>query len=78
MYLISIQTGDVSQNETIENVEMIVRGSDGQITKILLKDYAISNDKQLFQKGNLDLFEIEHENIGNVKYSLLNFLRVLF
>ena len=46
---------------------MIVRGSDGQIAKILLKDYAKLNDKQLFQKGNFDEFEIEYENIGNVK-----------
>jgi len=46
---------------------MIVRGSDGQIAKILLKDYAKLNDKKLFQKGNFDEFEIEYENIGNVK-----------
>jgi hypothetical protein len=72
MYLISIQTGDISENEIIENVEMIVRGSDGQIAKILLKDYAKSNDKQLFQKGNLDQFEIEHKNIGNVRFSSSN------
>jgi hypothetical protein len=67
MYLITIQTTDVSPTETIENVEMIVRGSDGQIAKILLKDYSKLNDKQLFQKGNLDEFEIEHKNIGNVR-----------
>jgi hypothetical protein len=46
---------------------MIVRGSDGQIPKILLKDYRKFNDKQLFQKGNLDEFEIEHKDIGSVR-----------
>ncbi len=68
MYLISIKTGDVSQNKTTENVEMIIRGSDGQIARILLKDYAKSNSNQLFQQGNLDQFEIEHRNIGNVNF----------
>ena len=48
---------------------MIIRGSDGQIEKISLKDYAKSKNKQLFQKGNLDEFEIEHQNIGNVRFS---------
>jgi len=66
-YLIAIQTADASQSETTENIEMIVRGSDGQITKILLKDYRKFNDKQLFQKGNLDEFEIEHKDIGSVR-----------
>jgi hypothetical protein len=67
MYLISIQTANVSQNKTTENVEMIIRGSNGQIAKILMKDYAKFNEKQLFQKGNFDEFEIEHPDIGNVK-----------
>jgi GrpB-like predicted nucleotidyltransferase (UPF0157 family) len=68
MYLISIQTADVQQNKTTENVEIIVRGSDGQIARILLKDYAKLNPNQLFQKGNLDQFEIEHQNIGTVNF----------
>jgi hypothetical protein len=46
---------------------MIVRGSDRQIAKILLKNFAKLNNKELFQRGNLDEFEIEYENIGNVK-----------
>jgi hypothetical protein len=68
MYLISIKTADVIQNQTTENVEMIVRGSDDQITRILLKDFVKSNSNQLFQKGNLDQFEIEHRNIGTVNF----------
>lgn len=75
-YLISIQTADVTQIKTTENVEMIVRGSDGQIAKILLKDYAKLNDKQLFQKGNFDEFEIEYKDIGNVKLSLIKSIQI--
>ena len=68
MYLISIKTADVVQNATTEDVEMIVRGSDGQIARILLKDYSKSDSNQLFQKGNLDQFEIDHQNIGTVNF----------
>lgn len=46
---------------------MIVRGSEGQITRILLKDYAKQNDKTLFQRGNFDEFEIDYEDIGTVR-----------
>lgn len=46
---------------------MIIRGSNGQLAKILLKNYAKFKDKQLFQKGNCDEFEIENGNIGNVR-----------
>jgi hypothetical protein len=55
---------------------MIVRGSNGQIAKILLKDYAKLNDKQLFQKGNFDEFEIEYKDIGNVKLSLIKSIQI--
>ncbi|CAF3803025.1 unnamed protein product [Rotaria sordida] len=73
IYLITIRTADVPQTETTDNVEMIVRGSDGQIAKILLKDYAKLNDKQLFQQGNLDEFEIEYEDIGNIESITIGF-----
>ncbi|CAF0753759.1 unnamed protein product [Rotaria sp. Silwood1] len=72
-YFVTIQTANVSQKETAENVEMIVRGSDGQIAKILLNDYAKSIDKQLFQQGNLDEFEIEHDDIGNIESITIGF-----
>ncbi|CAF2907936.1 unnamed protein product [Rotaria sp. Silwood2] len=72
-YLVTLRTANVSQMETTENVEMIVRGSDGQIAKILLKDYAKSNGKPLFQQGNLDEFEIEHEDIGTIESVTIGF-----
>ncbi|CAF4208316.1 unnamed protein product [Adineta steineri] len=72
-YIITIQTGDVPQQETTENIEITVRGSDEQIDKILLKDYAKFNNEQLFQKGNLDEFEIDHTDIGNIESITIGF-----
>jgi len=68
VYLIRIQTGDAVQSQTNDNVEMIIRGMNGQISKILLKDFSTSQEKELFQRANLDEFEIEYESIGNVKH----------
>ena len=67
LYTISIRTADVVQNQVPENVEMSIQGSDKQIGKILLKDHAKENQQPFFQRGNLDQFEIEHENIGKVR-----------
>lgn len=46
---------------------MSIHGSNGEIAKFLLKNCAKNKDKELFQRGNDDQFEIEHDNIGNVK-----------
>ncbi len=67
MYLVTVQTGDGQQEITIGNIEMSIRGSDGETDKILLKDHVKSNEQQLFQKGSLDQFEIKHKDIGNVR-----------
>ena len=72
IYLVTVRTANVVQTATTENVEMIVRGSDGQIAKILLKDYAKLKEKQLFRQGNLDEFEIEHNDIGDVRLFLVD------
>lgn len=65
-YSILVQTADVPQTQTTENVEMIVRGSAGQIMKFPLREHAKTSKDALFQRGNLDEFEVEHPNIGNV------------
>ena len=39
LYLITIQTIDIQPIDRIENIEMNICGSNGQIDKILLKDY---------------------------------------
>lgn len=66
-YFVTVQTANVLQKNTTENVEMIVRGSNGQIAKMLLKNCAKHRNKSLFEQGNLDEFEIEHKDIGNVR-----------
>lgn len=67
LYTISIRTADVNQPQTPDNVEMIIRGSDREISKIRLKDYTKEEQQACFQRGNLDQFDIEHEYIGKVR-----------
>lgn len=45
---------------------MIIRGSEGKISKFLLKEHSKSADRPLFQSGNLDEFLVDHKNIGQV------------
>ena len=66
-YLIAIQTSDVPQAVTTDSVEIILRGSNGQIPKTLLKDHAKMKDELVFQQGNIDEFEIECPDIGTVR-----------
>lgn len=76
LYNISIRTANVIQHQTTENIEMSIQGSDKQIAKIFLKDYVNEKDKRIFQPGNLDQFEIEHENIGKVRLNHMNILTI--
>jgi len=50
---------------------MSIHGSHGTIEKILLKDFIQSNEQEIFQKGNLDQFEIKEKDIGNVRIYLI-------
>ena len=50
--------------EQIDNIEMNIHGSNGQIDKLLLKDHVKSNENQ---------FEIKHQDIGNVR---INFIKI--
>ncbi|CAF1409527.1 unnamed protein product [Adineta ricciae] len=72
-YLIAIQTSDVPQAVTTDSVEIIVRGSNGQIPKTLLKDHAKMKDELVFQEGNIDEFEIEHSDIGTIESVTIGF-----
>jgi hypothetical protein len=71
IYLVTVQTADVQQTETIENIEMNIHGSNGQIDKLLLKDHVKSNENKLFQKGSSNHFEIKHQDIGNVRIDFI-------
>ncbi|CAF2520074.1 unnamed protein product [Rotaria sp. Silwood2] len=73
IYSVTIQTADVQQTDTIENIEMIIHGSNGQIDKILLKDHIKSDEQQIFQQGSLDEFEIKDEDIGDIESITIGF-----
>ncbi|UJR35879.1 hypothetical protein I4U23_028622 [Adineta vaga] len=72
-YLIAIETGDVTEMIATDSIEIIVRGSDGQISKISLKEHAKVKDGELYQKGNVDEFEIEHPDIGTIESITIGF-----
>jgi hypothetical protein len=66
-YLIIVKTIDVPGTEAIENIEMSIHGSNGQIDKMLLKNFVKSNEQPIFRQGSVDRFEIQQKDIGNVK-----------
>ncbi|CAF1216392.1 unnamed protein product [Adineta steineri] len=72
-YLVTVHTAWVQPAEPIENIQLTIRGSDGSIDKVLLKDYAKSNEQQLFQKGSSDQFEIKHKDIGKIENITIGF-----
>ncbi|CAF3864693.1 unnamed protein product [Adineta steineri] len=72
-YLVTVHTAWVQPPEPIKNIQLTIRGSDGSIDKVLLKDYAKSNEQQLFQKGSSDQFEIKHKDIGKIENITIGF-----
>ncbi|CAF5038510.1 unnamed protein product, partial [Rotaria socialis] len=52
------------QTDRIENIEMSIQGSTGQIDKFSLKDH---------MKSSLDRFKIEHTDIGNIESITIGF-----
>ncbi|CAF0819854.1 unnamed protein product [Rotaria sp. Silwood1] len=73
IYSVTIQTADVQQTDTIENIEMTIHGSNGKIDKLLLKDHIKSDKQKIFQQGNLDEFEIKNEDIGDIESITIGF-----
>lgn len=67
MYVITIKTIDIQRTNAIDNIQMSIQGSDGDIDKILLKDFVKNNEHQIFQKDSLNQFEFEQKDIGNVR-----------
>ncbi|CAF4374109.1 unnamed protein product, partial [Adineta steineri] len=63
----------VQPAEPIKNIQLTIRGSDGSIDKVLLKDYAKSNEQQVFQNGSSDQFEIKHKDIGKIENITIGF-----
>lgn len=68
-----IQTADVLQTEKTDNIQINIQGTDGEIEKFLLKNNIKSTNQRIFQQGSLDLFEIKHKDIGQVReYLVIN------
>ncbi|CAF3856631.1 unnamed protein product [Rotaria magnacalcarata] len=63
-YLVKIQTVDTEQTDRIDNIEMSIQGSTGQIDKFSLKDH---------MKSDLDQFQVEHADIGNIESITIGF-----
>ena len=69
-YFITIKT---LESEQVDDIQMDIHGSDGDIEKISLKNFINLNEK-----GSLDQFEIKHKDIGNVRIDFFkNFILVL-
>ena len=67
MYMVTVRTGDVPHNAIAENVQMSIRGANGEVEKVLLKEHWKSDEQQkIFQQGKTDQFEIKHADIGQV------------
>jgi hypothetical protein len=69
-----MKTIDIQRTDVIDNIEMSIHGSNGDIDKILLKDFVKVNEQRIFQKGSLDQFEIKQKDIGNVRIYLIKIL----
>lgn len=65
--MVTIHTVDIQQTDNLKIFEMSIRGLNGSINKILLKDYVKS-----------DLFEITHEDVGDVRFNLNKLLRLRY
>ena len=65
IYQIEVQTGNDFGAGVDAPVDIVITGSDGELPKLALKN-AKSNNKDLFEKGQLDIFELKEKDIGKV------------
>ena len=65
IYQIEVQTGNELSAGVDAPVDIVITGSDGELPKFALKN-AKSNNKDLFEKGQLDIFELKEKDIGKV------------
>ena len=71
-YNVSVKTGDKTNAGTDANVHIKIFGSKGDTGNIKLKNS--DNTINKFERGRVDLFNIEHEDIGKVLvFKFLNF-----
>jgi hypothetical protein len=69
VYQIEVQTGNVASAGVDAPVDIVITGSNGELPKFALKN-ATSKNKDLFEKGGLDIFELKEKDIGKVNFFL--------
>lgn len=69
-YFITTKTFDVHRTSAIDRIQMSIVGSQGQIDKIHLRDFLRSNEREMFQKGSFNQFELKEKDIGNAIQSI--------
>ena len=67
-YKITVRTGNSKEASTDSNVTLEIIGKNGTTSKMPLNN-STSLDKRvnLFERGQIDVFEIEAKNVGKVK-----------
>ena len=77
VYQIEVQTGNELSAGVDAPVDIIITGSNGELPKFLLKT-AKSTNKDLFEKGQLDIFELKEKDIGKVIQNLIFLIIFIF
>ncbi len=65
-YNVKIKTGDVFQGGTDADVHLKIFGSKGDSDKMMLR--TSSNTSNLFERGRIDNFPLEFDDLGKVCY----------
>ena len=63
-YEIHVKTGDISKAGTDAIVYLVMYGSKGQTGELILRESKTNKNK--FERGKTDIFDIEASNIGQV------------
>ena len=66
-YKITIKTGSSQEAGTDSNVSLEIFGKNGATHKIFLnKNFSLDKNADLFERGKIDIFEVEATNVGKV------------
>lgn len=63
----SVKTGDKTNSGTDSNVFVSLYGSKSAVESVQLDEKSSKRQKNLFEKGSLDEFEFEANDVGKVK-----------
>ena len=67
-----MKTGDISKAGTDANVYLVMYGNKGQTGELTLRESKTNKNK--FERGKTDIFDIEASNIGQVRITLFHTL----